>query len=89
MVLIDNRQLFKPIFFQPIDGPVDPFASELPDIDAENDMKEMKERDKQIDQDVNQIGEGVKRLRDIAIDMGQVRLLTIDLMSVGIGKARC
>ena len=35
-------------------------------------MKEMKERDKQIDQDVKQIGEGVRRLRDIAIDMGQV-----------------
>lgn len=35
-------------------------------------MKNMKERDLEIDNDVNYLGTGVTRLRDIAIDMGQV-----------------
>jgi hypothetical protein len=35
-------------------------------------MKNMKEKDKLIDQDVEQLGQGVQRLRDIAIDMGSV-----------------
>lgn len=54
-----------------VDGPIDPFSSELPDIDAEEDLKNLKSRDKEIDKDVEGLGTGVQRLRDIAIDMGQ------------------
>ncbi len=66
------------------DGPIDAFTSELPDIDAEEDMKNMKEKDKLIDQDVEQLGQGVQRLRDIAIDMGSVSPWFFIL---GIGQA--
>ncbi|KAJ3277059.1 hypothetical protein HDV01_000111 [Terramyces sp. JEL0728] len=45
--------------------------SDLPDIDAEEDMKAIKNRNKEIDEEVNQLGQGVAKLRDIAIDMGQ------------------
>jgi hypothetical protein len=30
------------------DQPIDPYTSELPDIDAENDMKDIKRRDQEI-----------------------------------------
>ncbi|KAJ3326013.1 hypothetical protein HDV06_002398 [Boothiomyces sp. JEL0866] len=45
--------------------------TDLPDIDAEEDMKAIKNRNKEIDEEVNQLGQGVAKLRDIAIDMGQ------------------
>ncbi|KAJ3300960.1 hypothetical protein HDV03_001570 [Kappamyces sp. JEL0829] len=53
------------------DAPIDPFSSELPDIDAEEDLKNLRETDKMIDKDIEGLGTGVQRLRDIAIDMGQ------------------
>ncbi|KAL2911437.1 hypothetical protein HK105_209088 [Polyrhizophydium stewartii] len=59
----------------------DPFMhSELPDIDVEEDLKAIKNRNKDIleadenvnqDQDLDAIGTGVARLKEIALDMGQ------------------
>ncbi|KAH6595083.1 hypothetical protein BASA50_006070 [Batrachochytrium salamandrivorans] len=50
----------------------DPFTnSELPDIDVEEDIKAIRHRDKDIDKDVENIGLGVARLKEIALDMGQ------------------
>ena len=57
------------------EAPPDAFSSELPDIDAEQDLKNIKDRDKEIDKDVEGLGAGVGKLRDIAIDMGQVQEL--------------
>jgi hypothetical protein len=54
------------------DAPIDPFASELPDIDVEEDLKNIRARDQDIDKEVEQLGTGIAKLRDIAIDMGQV-----------------
>ncbi|KAI8590743.1 hypothetical protein BDZ88DRAFT_446240 [Geranomyces variabilis] len=51
--------------------PPDPFThSELPDIDVEEDFKRIGERNKLIDNDLDQIGAGVARLKDLANDMG-------------------
>ncbi|KAJ3189333.1 hypothetical protein HDU85_002962 [Gaertneriomyces sp. JEL0708] len=51
--------------------PPDPFLnSELPDIDVEEDLKRIGERNKLIDQDLDEIGAGVARLKDIANDLG-------------------
>ncbi|KAJ3261787.1 hypothetical protein HK103_004738 [Boothiomyces macroporosus] len=46
-------------------------GKDLPDIDAEEDMKAIKNRNKEIDEEVHQLGQGVAKLKDIAIDMGQ------------------
>jgi hypothetical protein len=59
------------------DAPPDAFSSELPDIDVEQDLKNIREKDKEIDKDIEGLGVGVGRLRDIAIDMGQVVILLI------------
>ncbi|KAI8921909.1 hypothetical protein DFJ77DRAFT_3346 [Powellomyces hirtus] len=49
----------------------DPFThSELADIDVEEDFKRIGERNKLIDNDLDQIGAGVARLKDLANDMG-------------------
>ncbi|KAI8899126.1 hypothetical protein BC833DRAFT_586885 [Globomyces pollinis-pini] len=51
--------------------PDDAYGSDLPDIDAEEDLKAIRNKDKEIDNDVQELGVGVARLKDIAIDMGQ------------------
>lgn len=54
-------------------------------------MKEMKERNKAIDQDIDQLQGGVQRLRDIAIDMGNV-YYTINQFNkdyLGTRQTRC
>ena len=67
------------------DNPPDYFSSELPDIDAEEDLKAIKNRDQEIvimikqDNDVKDLGVGVQKLRDIAIDMGQVIIINQEL----------
>lgn len=62
------------------DAPPDPFTnSELPDIDVEEDMKRIGERNKMIDQDLDEIGAGVAKLKEIAHDLGNVRgLVNLD-----------
>ena len=52
--------------------PIDPFASDLPDIDVEEDLKTIREKNKAIDDDMDVIGMGVAKLKEIALDMGQV-----------------
>eukprot|EP00842_Homolaphlyctis_polyrhiza_P001101 jgi/Hompol1/1992/HPOL_002113-RA len=55
----------------PIEGN-DPFThSDLPDIDVEEDMKAIRARNKDIDKDIENLGVGVLRLKEIALDMGQ------------------
>ncbi|KAJ8331471.1 hypothetical protein QVD99_001739 [Batrachochytrium dendrobatidis] len=50
----------------------DPFThSDLPDIDVEEDLKAIKNRNKDINQDLENIGVGVAKLKEIALDMGQ------------------
>lgn len=49
----------------------DPFATELRDIDVEEDFKEMNQRNEIIDQDLKDIGTGVTRLKEIAQDMNR------------------
>ncbi|KAJ3220261.1 hypothetical protein HDU67_003276 [Dinochytrium kinnereticum] len=49
-----------------------PFTTtELPDIDVEEDFKNINERNKAIDEDLEEIGAGVQKLKEIANAMGQ------------------
>lgn len=49
----------------------DPFThSDLPDIDVEEDFKAIKNRNKEIDQDMDDLGAGVSKLKELALDMG-------------------
>ncbi|KAJ3222404.1 hypothetical protein HDU78_011762, partial [Chytriomyces hyalinus] len=49
----------------------DPFnETELPDIDVEEDFKNMNEKNKMIDQDLEEIGQGVQKLKELAQNMG-------------------
>ncbi|KAJ3331278.1 hypothetical protein HDU76_003613 [Blyttiomyces sp. JEL0837] len=49
----------------------DPFMnSALPDIDVEEDFKNINERNQQIDEDLDQIGAGVAKLKELATNMG-------------------
>jgi hypothetical protein len=48
----------------------DPFQSNLPEID-DDDFKAMKEKDKMINEDMEEIGKGVSQLKEIAINMGK------------------
>ncbi|KAJ3379180.1 hypothetical protein HDU84_006979 [Entophlyctis sp. JEL0112] len=48
----------------------DPFSSELPDIDVEDDFKHMNEKNKAIDADLEVIGQGVQKLKELAQNMG-------------------
>ncbi|KAJ3122711.1 hypothetical protein HK100_011867, partial [Physocladia obscura] len=48
----------------------DPFTSELPDIDIEDDFKQMNENNKAIDEDLEAIGKGVHKLKELAQNMG-------------------
>ncbi|KAI8802928.1 hypothetical protein BJ742DRAFT_910132 [Cladochytrium replicatum] len=53
-------------------GDVDPYMkSELPDIDVEEDLKNIGEKNKLIDDELHQIGIGVSKLKELANDMGQ------------------
>ncbi|KAI9330383.1 hypothetical protein DFJ73DRAFT_858936 [Zopfochytrium polystomum] len=49
----------------------DPFESGLPDIDVEEDFKAINERNRAIDEDLEVIGAGVARLKELANNMGQ------------------
>ncbi|RKO94094.1 hypothetical protein BDK51DRAFT_18899, partial [Blyttiomyces helicus] len=55
----------------PSSGEADPFTSELPDIEVEEDLKAIQERDKAINQDLEDIGVGVAKLKEMAQNMGQ------------------
>jgi t-SNARE complex subunit (syntaxin) len=49
----------------------DPFKSDLPDIDLEQDFQEMNLNNKVIENDLSDIGKGVRQLRGLANDMGK------------------
>ncbi|KAJ3122229.1 WD repeat-containing protein 34 [Nowakowskiella sp. JEL0407] len=50
----------------------DPFTkSELPDIDVQEDLKKIEERNKNIDNELEQISIGVGKLKDLANTMGE------------------
>ncbi|KAJ3391206.1 hypothetical protein HDU92_009161 [Lobulomyces angularis] len=49
----------------------DPFVSKLPEIDVEEDFKLMNEKNKLIDKDLEDIGFGVQKLKEIAQGMNQ------------------
>ena len=54
-------------------GEEDPFThTDLPDIDVEEDLKNIRNKNKEIDQDLDDLGAGVARLKEIALDMGNV-----------------
>ncbi|KAI8855202.1 hypothetical protein BC829DRAFT_378340 [Chytridium lagenaria] len=56
----------------PQSDPNNPFTTtELPDIDVEEDFKNINERNKAIDEDLEEIGAGVAKLKEIANAMGQ------------------
>ncbi|KAJ3111330.1 hypothetical protein HDU96_005787 [Phlyctochytrium bullatum] len=58
--------------------PANPFTTtELPDIDVEEDFKNINERNKAIDEDLEEIGAGVAKLKDIANAMGQVIIIEV------------
>ncbi|KAJ3283571.1 hypothetical protein HDU79_008954 [Rhizoclosmatium sp. JEL0117] len=49
----------------------DPFNNtNLPDIDVEEDFKKMNEKNKAIDEDLEVIGAGVQKLKELALNMG-------------------
>ncbi|KAJ3064334.1 hypothetical protein HDU98_012234 [Podochytrium sp. JEL0797] len=49
----------------------DPFNNtELPDIDVEEDFKRINEKNQAIDQDLEEIGQGVQKLKELAQNMG-------------------
>ncbi|KAI8818903.1 uncharacterized protein EV422DRAFT_535864 [Fimicolochytrium jonesii] len=55
----------------PEEPPPDPFTNtDLPDIDVEEDFKRIGERNKLIDNDLDQIGAGVAKLKELANEMG-------------------
>ncbi|KAJ3197040.1 hypothetical protein HK101_006503 [Irineochytrium annulatum] len=53
-------------------NPDDPYTqTDLPDIDVEEDFKAINEKNKAIDEDLEHIGAGVKKLKEMANAMGQ------------------
>lgn len=49
----------------------DPFQSNLPEIDVEEDFKQMNERNQIIDKELEDISVGVSKLKEIANDMNK------------------
>ncbi|KAJ3408758.1 hypothetical protein HDV05_004767 [Chytridiales sp. JEL 0842] len=50
----------------------DPFmSSQIPDIDVEDDFKNINAKNEQIDEDLEVIGQGVQKLKELANDMGR------------------
>ncbi|KAJ3043709.1 hypothetical protein HDV00_004482 [Rhizophlyctis rosea] len=69
----------------------DPFThSELPDIDVEDDLRKIADRNAEIDKDLDAIGIGVTHLKNIATEMGEEldrQNVALDDIEAGVDKA--
>ncbi|KAJ3049467.1 hypothetical protein HK097_009546 [Rhizophlyctis rosea] len=69
----------------------DPFTNtELPDIDVEDDLRKIADRNAEIDKDLDAIGIGVTHLKNIANEMGEEldrQNVALDDIEAGVDKA--
>eukprot|EP00299_Pterocystis_sp_00344_P016665 c8360_g1_i4.p1 GENE.c8360_g1_i4~~c8360_g1_i4.p1 ORF type:complete len:298 (-),score=76.95 c8360_g1_i4:67-960(-) len=65
------------------DAPYHPAtSSELPDFEIEEQMQQLKQRDKQIDEGLEEISKGVGRLKQVAVAIGDELTLQNEMLNV-------